>query len=146
MLTSLCAIAALVSVGHNSQLRTIFLIWNDTKVLISPYSFLHAFFYFLERRRTHGWVISRRGRSNSVSVYCNSLLATLNVRDAILRKGNDNAGISLPTIGGSSLSTADIYKVDGLVCLPPSTIINPPACSGNHLYVRCRKLQTYPRD
>ena len=50
-----------------------------------------------------------------LSVYCNSLLATLNVRKAIRGKGHNDLGISLRPIGDSGTSSADQPKVVGLV-------------------------------
>ena len=48
-------------------------------------------------------------------VYCNSLLATLNVRKAIRGRGHDDLGISLRPIEDSKGSTADNHQVDGFV-------------------------------
>ena len=50
-------------------------------------------------------------------MYCNSLLATLNVRKGILERGQDDLGISLSPMDDSIPSTVDSSKVDGLVCL-----------------------------
>jgi len=56
------------------------------------------------------------GRAYFVPVYCNSLLATLNVRKAIRGRAQGDLGISLPRIGDSSVSTMDNRKVCGLLC------------------------------
>lgn len=77
MLTSLCAIASLVSIS------------------VSPDTFIYICFYFLIGR-----------------LYCNSLLATLNVRNAIRGKGHGDLGISLREISESNTSTVDNHKVD----------------------------------
>ena len=61
----------------------------------------------------------RKIRPNCVSVHCNSLLATLNVRDAIRSKAHGSAGISLSGIGDLSPSASDNHKVDGLVAFHP---------------------------
>ena len=50
-----------------------------------------------------------------VAVYCNSLLATLNVRNLIREKGHNDLGISLRQISDSNASTVDGHKVAGLV-------------------------------
>lgn len=49
------------------------------------------------------------------SVYCNSLLATLNVRNSIREKGHNDLGISLRGISDSNASTVDNHQVAGLV-------------------------------
>jgi len=78
MLTSLCAIAALVS------------------IVASPNTLIYGCFYYLLGR-----------------LYCNSLLATLNVRDAIRERGNNNTSISLrPFDGSNSSSTANRREID----------------------------------
>jgi len=46
-----------------------------------------------------------------VPVYCNSLLATLNVRKAIRERAHDGHTMSMRAIGGSSGSSADTRKV-----------------------------------
>ena len=51
------------------------------------------------------------------SVYCNSLLGTLNVREAIRQRGHNDLAISLRPIDYSNPSTSDNHKVDGSVCL-----------------------------
>ena len=48
-------------------------------------------------------------------VYCNSLLATLNVRNAIRGRGHGDLGISLGPISDSHTSTTSNSKVIGLV-------------------------------
>ncbi|KAF9782614.1 hypothetical protein BJ322DRAFT_1110494 [Thelephora terrestris] len=77
MLTSLCAIASLISIS------------------LSPDTFIYICFYFLLGR-----------------LYCNSLLATLNVRNAIRGRGHDDLGISLRPIdvSDSNTSTVDNHK------------------------------------
>ena len=56
------------------------------------------------------------------SVYCNSLLATLNVRKAIRGRGHCDLGISLNIFGNLDLSTANNHKVGGLAYLVLSLI------------------------
>jgi hypothetical protein len=76
-----------------------------------------------------------------VSVYCNSLLATLNVRNAIRGKGRDDLGISLRPISDSNTSTVDDNrKVDGSVVPAVPPVFH--RCS--HTLV-CRKSMTRPR-
>ncbi|KAF9647046.1 hypothetical protein BDM02DRAFT_2821025 [Thelephora ganbajun] len=76
MLTSLCAVASLVT------------------IIASPNTFIYICFYFLLGR-----------------LYCNSLLATLNVRKAIRGRGHVDLGISLRPIEDSNSSTVDNHKV-----------------------------------
>jgi len=54
-------------------------------IAVSPNTFIYISFYFLLGR-----------------LYCNSLLATLNVRKAIRQRGHGETGISLRAIGDSS--------------------------------------------
>ena len=64
-------------------------------------------------------------------MHCNSLLATLNVREAIRRKGQGGAGISLSDIGDSSPSDSENHKVDGLVAFRPLTSLTRPLAQGS---------------
>lgn len=63
------------------------------------------------------WSCYGRTRAYFVSVYYNSLLATLNVRKKIGGKGHGDLGISLRPFDNSNSSAANNHKVDGLVCL-----------------------------
>ena len=55
-------------------------------------------------------------------VYCNSLLGTLNVRNAIRGRGHGNLGISLNAIEDSDPSATGSQQVDGLVGFPHFTV------------------------
>ena len=69
--------------------------------------------------------------SHLVSVHCNSLLATLNVRDAIRSKAHGSTGISLSGIGDLSPSGSDNHKVDGLVAFSPLIPLTQPLAQGS---------------
>lgn len=62
-------------------------------ISVSPDTFVYICFYFLMGR-----------------LYCNSLLATLNVRNAIRGRGHGDLGISLREISDSGTSTVDNQK------------------------------------
>ena len=72
------------------------------------------------------------------SVYCNSLLATLNVRNAIRGKGHGSLGISLYPVNDSNSSTTGNHKVDGLVCLLFCVVAHPTIGIGNQRQSRNR--------
>ena len=92
------------------------------QITVSPDTFIYICFYFLLGRRTCELMIRRWTRPYVISVYCNSLLATLNVRKAIRGRGHGDLGISLRPIEDSNSSTAENRKVVGLVCLSFFTV------------------------
>jgi len=75
MLTSLCAIASLVT------------------ITALPNTFIYICFYFFMGR-----------------LYCNSLLATLNVRRSIRERAHDSRGMALHPMGSSSASSSGNRK------------------------------------
>ena len=80
-------------------------------------------------------------RAYFVSVYCNSLLATLNVRDSIRERGHASLGISLNPIDMSNSSSAANRKVVWSMCPLFSTVAHSIFGSGNRhqgLDRRCR--------
>lgn len=82
---------------------------------MSPDTFIYVCFYFLLGRCTYEWVWSGGGTLIILPVYCNSLLATLNVRNAIRERGHNDLGISLRQLSDSNNSTVDNHKVAGSV-------------------------------
>jgi len=125
MLTSLCAIASLISVGHYLFMCTVFF---DPKQCRSSSPLTLSYTYV----SISCWADVRANGSCDVMgpclsfpVYCNSLLGTLNIRKVIRERGHGDVGISLRPIGDSNSSNTDSRKVDGSVCftrsLPPLT-------------------------
>ena len=85
------------------------------QTLSSPNTFIYICFYFLLGRCAYKLVELRGFRFIFFPVYCNSLLATLNVRNKIRERGHNDLGISLPQLSDSGASTVDNHKVAGLV-------------------------------
>jgi len=83
---------------QTGMLTSLCAIGSLVSIVLSPNTFIYIGFYFLLGR-----------------LYCNSLLATLNVRKAIRGRGHDNLGISLGPIEGSNPSISDNHKVVGFV-------------------------------
>jgi hypothetical protein len=87
------------------------------QITVWPNTFIYICFYFLLGRCTYEGV-ELEGFAlifSSCIVYCNSLLATLNVRNMIREKGHGDLGISLRQLSDSNGSTVDNHKVAGLV-------------------------------
>lgn len=75
---------------QTGMLTSLCAIGSLISISVSPDTFIYICFYFLLGR-----------------LYCNSLLATLNVRNAIRGKGHGDLGISLREISDSGTSTVD---------------------------------------
>ena len=66
-----------------------------------------------------------------VSVYCNSLLASLNVRKAIRERGQENLPITMHFIEDLNGSTMGNRQVDGFVSQLCYTVSHPTPRLGN---------------
>ena len=63
-----------------------------------------------------------------IPVYCNSLLATLNVRSAISGRAHNDLGISLRPIGETTIGSKDNRGVCPCAICPLLLLILPLAC------------------
>ena len=131
MLTSLCAIASLISVSHHfSQTPSVFLMHplRNTDIPLSRHFHIHLLLFPAGAMCVRTW--SRWRYTYLISVYCNSLLATLNVRNAIRGRGHDDLGISLRPIdvSDSNTSTVDNHKVVGSGSVVPAVPLVSYCC------------------
>ena len=111
-------------------MRAIFLS-GPIQILASPHTFIYISFYFLLGRCTYDLVVRWWGFAYLVSVYCNSLLATLNVRKVIRGKGHSDNGISLYPVDGSNGSASGNRQVDEFASHSYYTVSHPISNLGN---------------
>ena len=78
---------------------------------VSPNTFIYVTFYFLMGRCAYRWVVWWLSCAYFAPVYCNSLLATLNVRQAIRERAHYDLGISLRPIGDTTIGSKNNRRV-----------------------------------
>ena len=113
------------------------------QITVSPNTFIYICFYFLLGRRTCELIIRWWTRPYLISVYCNSLLATLNVRKAIRGRGHGDLGISLRPIEDSNSSTVENHKVVGLVCLSFFTVADQSLVQGTDIKAEIADVEAH---
>ena len=90
-----------------------------------PNTFMYLCFYFSMGRCAYDLVVCRWCCAYFVPVYCNSLLGTLNVRQAIRGRAHNDLGISLRVIGESGDSSKNNRGVCACAIVPRSSLSNP---------------------
>jgi hypothetical protein len=128
LLTSVCAVMSLISVCKISQMaRNSVPDSHAVQIIVWPDAFIYVAFYFCLGRRTYNVANNAVYELNVMfSVYCNSLLATLNVRKTIRHDSSDEPmALSLhrarrpvdsPSSSARMVSTMNLHNVL-LTCL-----------------------------
>ena len=87
------------------RVRAAFLIWTDVVLRVTSHFHIRHFL-FLDGPMWV-WVFMWWSFAYFILVYCNSLLATLNVRRAIRGRAHNDLGISLRPIGDTTIGSKD---------------------------------------